>query len=162
MHCRHSTLYFLSGLVWLAAGCNLLPLGLRLLLGTLDPAATAPTPLLQPFIQWMASPQQAVQLLIILGLFIGFLKGRTVLAKAVHREITRISQLPSPASITHLYGKKALVVLAIMVLLGMSMKWLALPSDIRGFIDVAVGAALINGAVIYFRQAFVARRTVQR
>lgn len=158
IRCRHTTLFFLSGLVWLAAGCNLLPLGLRLLLGTLDPGAIGSTPLLDALASWINNPQHAVQLLILLGLLIGFLKGRTVLAKAVNREIARISALPSPAPITDLYGKKALIVLAIMVLLGMSMKWLQIPLDIRGTIDVAIGAALINGAVLYFRHALMTRR----
>lgn len=157
IQCRHATLFFISGLIWLAVGCNLLPLGLRLLLGTLDPGTTASTPLVDAMSSWFSQPEYPVQLLVLIGLFIGFLKGRTVLAKAVNREIARISVLPSPAALTDLYSRKAFILLALMICLGMSMKWFQLSPDIRGVIDVAVGAALINGAMLYFRNALLAR-----
>lgn len=159
IQCRHATLFFISGLVWLAVGCNLLPLGLRLLLGTLDPGATASTPLLDAMASWFSQPEHPVQLLILIGLFLGFLKGRTVLAKAVNREIGRINALPEKTTLADLYSRKALILLAIMVCLGMSMKWIQLSPDIRGLVDVAVGAALINGAMLYFRQALLARHS---
>lgn len=159
LKCAHSVLLFLSGLVWLVVGCNLLPLGLRLLLGTLDPSAQSWTPLLDSLAHLIQQPEQAVQLIVLAGLLLGFLKGRTVMAKAVAREVARIRALPNPAPITCLYGIKAVIVLAIMGLLGMSMKWFQVPPDVRGGIDIAIGAALINGAVIYFKQGLLARQT---
>jgi len=35
--------------------------------------------------------------------------------------------------------------------LGMGIRYFGVPVDVRGLIDVAVGSALINGAMLYFR-----------
>ena len=44
-----------------------------------------------------------------------------------------------------------------MVGLGALIKVLNLPLDVRGAIDIVIGSALINGAMIYFRSAFELR-----
>lgn len=155
--CERATLFFLSGFLWLIAGFNLLPLGLRLLVGTLDPEGSASSPLLDWLRPYFSQPEQAVQALILFSLFIGFLKGRMILGKTVAREVTRINTLPSPAPLSHLYGKKTVILILLMMGLGFSMRWMSIPPDIRGVIDVAVGAALINGAVLYFKQAWLVR-----
>ncbi len=41
-----------------------------------------------------------------------------------------------------------------MIGLGVMIKVLDVPTDLRGWIDTAIGAALINGAVIYFQHAY--------
>jgi hypothetical protein len=38
-----------------------------------------------------------------------------------------------------------------MVLLGLVIRFLPIPIDARGLVDVAIGSALINGAMLYFR-----------
>ena len=37
------------------------------------------------------------------------------------------------------------------MLMGMSLRWVSIPYDIKGVIDVAVGSALANGSAFYFR-----------
>ena len=84
-------------------------------------------------------------------LMIGYLKGKHVLGKSAVRGIERIRAFPNPTSLGNIYSAKYYVLLAIMIGLGLSIKYLGLPHDVRGAIDVAIGAALINGALIYFR-----------
>jgi hypothetical protein len=40
-----------------------------------------------------------------------------------------------------------------MMALGLVFRFLPIPIDLRGLIDVAIGSALINGAMLYFRAA---------
>jgi len=64
--------------------------------------------------------------------------------------------LPNPVSIAKIYTWQYYVLLSSMVLLGVLVRFL--PFDIRGGVDIIIGSALINGATIYFRQAWLARR----
>ena len=48
-----------------------------------------------------------------------------------------------------------------MVFLGISMRFLPLAQDIRGFVDLTIGAALMNGALLYFRFGFACRKIDQ-
>jgi hypothetical protein len=157
----HSTLVIISGLVWLAVGCFLLPLGLKLLVASAAASIlgdTAPYPLLASFSSYVGGAHTAAMLLIALGLIVGQLKGRKVLSKSIHRSVKRIKNFPNPTSITNLYGFGYLILFASMVLLGMSIRYFGVPSDIRGLIDVAIGAALIQGSILYFREAQAIRK----
>lgn len=153
MNFKHSTLITLSGLVWLAVGTSLLSLGLNLLLSGTQTGQllTNPYPWLEGLAPILGSLEYAAVILIALGLFIGYFKGRYVLAKSAEKGVVHIRSLPAPAPLHKMYSIKNYVLIALMMGLGMSIKALGIPSDIRGFIDIAVGAALIQGAVAYFK-----------
>jgi hypothetical protein len=53
---------------------------------------------------------------------------------------------------TQAYDQKYWILLCLMMMLGMMFRFLPIAVDIRGGIDVAIGSALINGAMLYFRQ----------
>ena len=90
----HVTLIALSGLVWLAVGCFLLPLGLNFVVGALlRENAALPHPVLNFFASFTGGMDQAALVWIGLMLFIGFLKGRSVFAKSVQRSVNRIYTL---------------------------------------------------------------------
>lgn len=157
----HAVLAFFSGLVWMGVGLWLLPLGLNLLLTSIQhqTVETAYYPLIGSLVPYMGGWEQTVLVLVALGLIIGHFKGRYVLGKSAKRGVERIAAFPNPTSFANIYSPKYLILLAGMVALGISIKVFGLPNDIRGFIDVAIGAALINGALIYFRCAFGLRRS---
>ena len=121
----------ISGLIWAMAGFMLLSKGLRIL--TALPDQTAST-------WWIGG-----------GLLVGFFKGRFVLSKTVHRISTRIASLPTPIHFLEVYPKSYWILLSTMMGMGLLMRMV--PANIHGFIDLAVGSALINGAVLYFRCA---------
>lgn len=93
--------------------------------------------------------KDASALVTILALAIGFLKGRFVLKRTVTRQIERISKLPEKAPITEVYSKGLYLLIGGMMLLGMSIKHLPIFYDTRGFIDLAIGFALMNGSFHY-------------
>jgi hypothetical protein len=85
--------------------------------------------------------------------FVGWAKGRFVLGKTVKRVVARISMLSKPIRIRDVYTKGYWMILGSMMLLGMVMRVVPLPIMFRAFVDIAVGVALVQGALLYFRAA---------
>lgn len=147
----HAMLIALSGLIWFFVGIYLLPLGIHFLIDNgLNQG---------PLMSLLSSLdiEEAGLILVAIGLAIGYFKGKHVFAKTVEKNVDRIRALPAPASLHHLYTVRYIVLLGTMILIGLSMRWFNLPLDVRGFIDVAVGSALINGSMLYFRKALLVR-----
>lgn len=158
MNCRRTTLGWISGLIWLAVGIFLFSMGVRLLTAHLN-GGTDSTPLLNLVSPYFGGAEQATVVLIAIALYIGFLKGKHVLGKSARQGIQRLQTLPDPVSITKIYSAKYYILLGLMIGLGMSLKYTGIPSDVRGFIDLAVGTALIQGAIIYFRLVNTLKQT---
>jgi hypothetical protein len=154
----HTTLIVLSGLMWLIIGCFLLSLGLNFIVQSIlkENLVLIYRPLLDNLAPYVGSLDVAALVLIGLGLFIGYFKGRYVLGKTVQKGVSRIITLPNPAPISQIYTKKYYILLASMVLIGFVVRFA--PLDVRGLVDVAIGAALIKGAVLYFLNAFYVYR----
>jgi hypothetical protein len=145
MHLSHSTLIKLSGALWLCVGLFLLPLGIFLLVnGETRPLTSSISPI-------FGGIEEATVVLAAIGLFVGYMKGRFVLGKSSKRIVTRIRSFPDPTHITNIFSLPYLLLIGSMVLLGMSIKYFGVPNDIRGLVDIAIGSAMINGAVITFR-----------
>lgn len=154
MKLSHTKLIVISGLVWFLVGFYLLQLGLNLLV---DSATTMPTsghyPLLSSVAHFIGDGQTAALLLVLIALFVGYMKGRYVLGKSAQKGVDRIRSFPNPAPLAHIYSPKYYLLLGLMIALGVSIKFFGVNNDIRGFVDTIIGAALINGAMIYFRLA---------
>lgn len=153
---RHTTLIIISGLVWFGVGIYLLQLGLNLLLESTRYSSTSPIesyPLISFLMHYSGSIESAMLFLVVISLFIGYLKGRYVLGKSAHKGVQRILAFSNPTSLTNMYSAKYYILLALMIGLGISIKYLGLANDIRGTVDVIIGSALINGAMLYFRLA---------
>lgn len=121
----------ISGLIWAFVGALLLYKGLRILSG-LSNSDTATL--------WVAA-----------GLLVGFVKGRFVLAKTAKRLTDRIASLQEPIQFSQVYPKSYWLLLASMMGMGALLR--LAPADWHGFVDVAVGSALMNGAMLYFKAA---------
>lgn len=151
---RHKTLIMISGMIWFAIGIYLLPLGLNFIVTSAQTSLSLPEntfPLLSFLEGWIGGLEQAAIVVVALGLLMGFFKGRYVLSKSVNRLVKRIRSLPEPTPITSIYGPAYYILLGSMMMIGIGIKYLGVPYDIRGMIDVTIGAALINGAMLYFR-----------
>lgn len=150
----HRTLYAISGAIWLAIGMMLLNLGLGFLMhGFHDKIFVEDgySPLFTGIASLTGGFDNAAIVLVVFALIIGFLKGRLVLQKAALKTQNRISKLSNPTLLTNIYTPANFIIIGCMMGLGMLMKYLALPFDIRGMIDTAVGCALMQGAVTYFQ-----------
>lgn len=146
----HSTLIFISGVVWLAVGTGLLTLGLKLLTAAAQ-GEEGYYPLLGALSSYMGGMAQTALFFIVIGLSLGYSKSKYVLSKSVKRSVTRIQSFPNPTQLSNIYSRGYYLLLGGMIGLGLSIKFLGIPNDIRGLIDTAVGAALLNGSMLYFR-----------
>ncbi len=137
-----------SGLSWLAIGAYLMIKGLKwVTLAMMQPE----TPALMGYLKKITgSLQQGALVLICISLLVGFIKGRMVLSKTVSRIVSRLKSLES-ISFSNAYDRKYYIILASMMGLGLLFRFLPIAYDIRGFIDVTIGSALMNGAMLYFR-----------
>ncbi|MFA6916649.1 MAG: hypothetical protein WC222_09650 [Parachlamydiales bacterium] len=155
MKLSHKQLIILSGTIWFLVGVFLLNIGLKLLLNPLaEPYLANKEAFMSSFGQMIGGNETAVIVTIVLALVIGFMKGRFVLGKSARQGVSRILSFPNPTSISNVYGYKYYILLGFMIGLGVLIKVLDIPTDIRGWIDTAIGAALINGAMIYYNYAW--------
>ncbi len=137
-----------SGLSWLAIGAYLMIKGLKwVTLAMMLPETPA---LMGYFMKMTGSLQQAALVLICISLLVGFIKGRMVLSKTVSRIVSRLKSLES-ISFSNAYDRKYYIILACMMGLGALFRFLPIAYDIKGVIDVTIGSALMNGAMLYFR-----------
>ena len=94
---------------------------------------------------------------VVVGLGIGYFKSKMIFAKTVRKSVERILSFAPPIHLSKMYSVRYCLLLAAMVLLGISFKYFGFPHDVRGLVDVAIGSALINGAMIYMRSALSVR-----
>ena len=151
----------ISGLIWFMVGIGLLTLGLNFIVFKAQMDLADMTSLIAKLSPLTGGREQAALALITIGLIIGFIKGRFILGKTVRRVSERILSLPQPVKFAQVYSKGYLMLIGGMILLGLSMKWLGIPTDVRGTVDVAIGSALMNGAMAYFRVAFAVKKELR-
>lgn len=147
-----------SGFVWFGIGLFLLTKGLGFIVTAAQIPEIGASSLLKNLASYMGGFEQGALLLIAVSLFVGFIKGKFVLVKSVDRVVNRILSLPSPIPLSKIYAPQYYILILSMVILGMSMKWLPITMDVRGCIDVAIGSALMNGSLLYFRHALGMRQ----
>lgn len=138
-----------SGATWFVIGIFLMYKGLRFIADAqVDPNSLS--------FQWnhsLGSSSQAGNWIIFFALVVGFAKGRFVFVKTVKKVVSRIRSLSLPIRFSQVYAKSYWILIGSMMMLGMLFRFLPVPIDIRGFIDLAIGSALMNGAMLYFRAA---------
>ena len=133
---KHRSWILFSGFIWLCIGMFLLYKGIMLI-----SEAVANHSLVEK------------QGMMFLGasLAVGYAKGRFVLSKTVNRMVAHISALSLPIQVKGVYPRSYWILIASMMGLGMLFRFLPIPLQFRGAIDVTIGYALINGALLYFR-----------
>jgi len=148
----------LSGVTWFVIGFFLLSKGINLSVYSLSASSS---PIISFLSHFTKTPEQSVLLLISLALFLGYIKGRFVLLKTVKKVVSRILSLEEPIKVSQVYSKNYLILLFSMIALGVTIRYLPIAQDIRGFVDLTIGAALMNGALLYFRFAFACKKINQ-
>lgn len=158
MKLRHSHAILFSGFLWMGVGILLLTKGIQYLVVAGNEVLNGSHQgfsLIRIFGKMGSHPDTGAIILISLALILGFFKGRVILKKSVNRVVERIRSFPSPIPVKNMYTKGYLMLIGGMMLLGMVFKVLPLPLEIKGFIDFTIGTALINGAMLYYRAAYL-------
>lgn len=137
-----------SGWIWLAMGSLLLYKGIWFV----AEAVVMKNTLCDRMQSVFGTPERAAVWLIVSALLVGFFKSRFVFKKTVRRVISRITSLPLPIRFQSVYAPSYWILIGCMMSLGMAMRFLPIAIDVRGWIDIAVGSALIYGAIFYFKE----------
>jgi len=156
---RHRLAIVFSGLLWLGIGLLLFMKGLRYLMESGESvfsASSSSFSIISFLSAFFGTKEQAALWLLFCACALGFIKGRFVMGKTVKRIVSHICDQGASFTYKRLYPKWYFIVLGGMMLLGMAFKFLPLPLDIKGLIDVTIGFALINGAMLYFKAAIPA------
>jgi hypothetical protein len=151
MKISHRQFVFLSGLIWLTIGIVLFLVGLNLSVSAIlkENLLVKSHPLLDLLSPLAGGYEPAALFVFLLSLLIGYLKGQFIFKKTAFRIINRASSIPNPSAIHHFYSWHYYCLIAIMISLGIIMRYL--PLDLRGAIDLIVGFALMLGSFHYFR-----------
>jgi len=156
MRLKHVPIVVFSGCLWFFIGIMLMTKGINAAIqGSLFPSSTVFMPFLT---KHLGDSTQSALSIIVSGLFLGFLKGRFVLSKSAKRVVERLLVIPEPVPIKQVYSLKYSLIILGMVGLGMSMRWLSPPLDIKAWVDTIIGSALMNGSLFYFRFAFMLQK----
>lgn len=150
----------LSGLLWLAIGILLLYKGISYLSITGHGVVNGTDQgfsLIKKLTEYTKNPQQSSLIIICIGLLIGLFKGRVVFRRTVDRVTLRIRSQKEPIAIGKVYSPGYVVLILGMMGFGVVFKYLPIPLDVKGLLDLSIGFALINGAMLYFRAALPLR-----
>jgi len=154
MKFQKHTLITIAGFIWFFVGIMLLLKGLQLLFIEAHLTGHKGGPLITGLMYaFTGAIMPTILVIFLLGLLVGFAKGKWALGKAAKRTVKRIYQMKGPIRLSKLYRLHDYVLVMGMIALGRLMHWRHFPSDVHGFIDIAIGSALIQGAMIYFRYA---------
>lgn len=129
----------ITGVVWFAIGCMLMTKGIKHL----------------AIAKMSNVSSDLCMILTFLGLILGYLKGKFIFSKTVDRLISRIYTIKGSITLLNVYPMSYWLIMVCMSFMGVFIKALPLNIEFIGMIDLAVGAALINGAMLYFRKASV-------
>lgn len=160
--CSHFVLIVISGLIWSVVGMMLMTLGVHHLMDAFrlwDVLGQAGSfSVLKSLSFLFKEPQAAMTVFILICITLGYLKGHFVLSRSVLRGVQQITSYPNPTGIQNLYAKKYYFILFGMMGLGMFLRWLKLPEDLHGGIDLVIGCALLKGALHYFKLAWAEKK----
>ncbi len=147
----HKRAFLLSGGLWFLIGALLMVKSMTLFK---QAALLSHLPMIRLSTFLLGEGEIALLGIAMLGLLVGYIKGKTVLSKSAMRAIERIHRYPSPFAIKHLYTLPYFFIILGMMGLGLLLRFCSIPVDIHAVIDLSVGSALIYGSSMYFKQAF--------
>lgn len=121
----------LTGIIWLIGGSKLILKGIKLL--------------------EISHLNMSSLVLVFLAAVVGTLKNIFVLKKTIKRVIARITSLTIPIAAYKVYDKRFYILVGLMIMISFFMDILRVPCTVRGFVDFAIGFALLQGSLRYFK-----------
>lgn len=152
----------ISGVIWSIVGILLMTLGMHHIMDAMrlwDDLAISSSPSLLKYLStFLQKPEHALTVIIGICLLVGYLKGYFILNRSIKAGVQRILSYPNPSEIKNLYSKKYYLLIIGMMMLGVILRAAKLPEDIHGAIDLAIGSALLKGALTYFKYAIAEKK----
>lgn len=144
----------LAGFLWFVLGITLLTKGLYLMILTAHLSGEKAGPILNVFMYaFTGGIVPAALTILLLGVVLGIMKGRWALGRAATLLVRRIYPMRGKIHVAKLYRIHDYLLIVGIIALSRLLNWIEVPNDVHSLIDIAVGSALINGAMVYFRYA---------
>lgn len=137
MSFKLKTWAFIFGAMWACVGIMLLTVGLNLL-------HTAGVSRIG---------EEVAVLVIAVSLAVGYCKGKWVLQKGAKRTLGALEAYGDPIPFSKAFGVRYFVLIFVMMTLGFLLRFV--DPAIRGAVDVAVGAALLQGSIVFFKSDYL-------
>lgn len=138
------------GVLWLAIAIFL---GLKGLSYSLEEVGVLKLETISEMEKKLASHR--IAMMIAWGALLGFLKGKFVFSKVVHRVVCQMTEKEEPLSLFDLFTKRMLVLIGGMMVLGQIMRFSPIPLTVKAVFDFAIASALIYGSLLYFKKAYL-------
>lgn len=161
---KHVSAVIFSGVVWLLIGCLLTFKGVNYIsqgANELFLNENTHFSIIGFVLPMFDNYQKAILSLIIVSLAVGYFKGQFMLRKSVNRVVRRIITLHAPFKLKDMYTKGYVGLICGMMCLGMSMRFMPIAADVRGFIDLSIGMALLKGSFLFFKRALLLREELK-
>ncbi len=143
-----------AGFVWFCVGLLLLIKGLMITIFAAHLSGQKAGPIMNFLMHlFTGAIIPTILTVVLLGMLLGFFKGKWALSKAAQKTVRRIYPMRGPQPISRLYRLHDYLLIIAMIGLGRLMNWAHVPNDLHALFDLSIGSALINGAMIYFRYA---------
>lgn len=150
---KHS-LISIVGMVWFIVGIFLLFSGLKLIFFTGLIKGQSFTPIISVIMYAFTGAIIPTMIVIVfLGLLLGYAKSKWAFVRVIRKTVQRIYPMPGLVRISNLYRLHEILLIFAVIALSRIVQFIHLPLDIQGVVNIAIGSALINGAVVYFRFA---------
>lgn len=160
--CSHFLMIVISGIIWTMVGILLMTLGMHHLMDALrlwdEIIVSSHLSMIKMLSYVFHRPEQVLVAIVAVCLLAGYSKGHFVLMRSVKTGVQRILSYPNPSEIKNLYTKKYYFLLFFMMGLGILLRVAKIPEDIHGAIDLAIGSALLKGALGYFKYALAEKK----
>ena len=105
-------------------------------------------------IPWLNEANNLFYIILAVGLILGYLKSRFILAKIINKNVIRIKNLSPHKERICIFAFQALqsyVIVLVMILLGISLRATSIPREILSVIYIAIGFGLFKSGFIYFK-----------
>lgn len=140
----------LLALIWFSAGVFLLRKGIYLsMMGLTDESKLSF--LHRSLASFLPDSLQIGLLFIVLGLFLGNMKAKKVFRKVIDRILKSLEAYQEQAPLSAIFNIRFFLLIIIMMTLGWLLNVLNFPTDIRAIVNVTIGSALMQAAIMLYR-----------
>ncbi|MEC8307062.1 MAG: hypothetical protein VXZ72_04365 [Chlamydiota bacterium] len=146
MKVTRSFIRYFSACVWLGIGALLVTRGAAYLLLALKDEESL---LRQSAAHYHYAPLTGVIVISFMAFVLGTIKGQCAIKKRVYRMETQMLKLPYHFSFFQIYGLTAFLLVGLMMGLGMMVRWMPIPYEVKALLVVAVGTSLIQGGFTF-------------
>lgn len=145
MKIKHSQALRLTGLLWFFIGLFLTVSGIVFFLKAYEMQSTL----------WILPlfPAKEIGFLVLflVAIILGFLKARFLLMRSVKKMTSKLLKMENPVVLKKLYPITFYLLVFCMLSLGLILRLLHIPQDVKAFFMLTVGIGLLNGSALYFQ-----------